>query len=67
MEICIFKKNNKINSYKTVCQFTKQPYNIFQILLADGTIQKLKRVIGYFKVKFDKIWLRQMTYNVLVL
>ena len=48
-EICIFGKTPKINSHKTLSQFTQQPYEFKE--LVHNKIQRLNYVMGYFNVK----------------
>ena len=66
MKTCILIKIPKLDSNKTVCQFTKWPLNVFQIFLVYDTTQWLKCVIRYFNVKIDQELVDEMTYNLLV-
>ena len=50
MEIYIFGKTQKINSCKTVSQFTQQLRGVF-LYLAHDTIKILNCVMGYLNVK----------------
>ena len=50
-EIWLFCKTQKINSWKTVSQFTQKMQNIYLKYLAQDTIQRPDCVMGYFNVK----------------
>ena len=65
MRIYNFEKTLKINSYKTVSQFTKQPWGFLKIYI-NNTIQDLNCVFGCFNVKYVEKLLRKYNYKFVV-
>ena len=61
----MFGRTPKINSYKTVSQFTKEPWEKNKIF-GPQDFQRLNRVIGCFNVIMVENWWRQLTYNFMV-
>ena len=62
MEICIYGKMPKMNSYKTVSQFTKQLVR-FSNYLVHNTIQRMNSVIGCFNVKYVEIFVEKIYFQ----
>ena len=65
MEICIFGKTPKLNSYKAVSQFTKKR-NILKGYLVHDTIQRLGCVVGCLNVKLGGKLVEILTFKIVV-
>ena len=64
MEICIFRKTQNIDSYKTASRLTIEPWFYFYSL-ADDTIQRLNYIVHFLDMKKKENQLRYLTRNFL--